>query len=343
VAGQVPNPTLSVSQTGAAPRGHLIVEQPLSWMLSRAPARGAAQSAIVRSSMDSTLQLARLGGEVSRAFYALLGREARYQLMVDQQGVADSAAEIARRRYQAGDVALFELEQVQLEAQVQRQLLSAEVDEVAVSRVQLGAAIGWPQGPAPRVVGDLAEGLTESGAAADSSELPLIAAARADSEMAALSLHVVERERIPFPVLQVGTEWDDPADPGRRFGVIGVSIPVPIWNWGGSQVAQARARADSAAAGVLEVQLDTRQALDAARIRLAGLATRARFARDSMVPAATRLRSRALAAYRAGETDVIPVLLAIRREREIQLAVIDALVAFQAAVASVNELLGRTP
>lgn len=343
VAGQVPNPSLSISQTGAAPRGHLIVEQPLSWMVSRSPARGAARSALARSTIDSTMQLARLGAEVTHAFYALLGREARYQLMVDQQDVADSATGIARRRYQAGDVALFELEQVQLEAQVQRQLLSAEADEVAVSRSELAAAIGWLEGTLPPVLGELEDGLNApDGAAADGEPLPL-AAARADSAFAALSLHLVERERIPFPALQVGTEWDDPSDPGRSFGVIGLSIPVPIWNWGGSQVAQARARADGAAAGVLEARLASRQSLEAARIRLAGLASRARFARDSMVPAATGLRTRALAAYRAGETGVIPVLEAIRREREVQLAEIDALVAFQDAVASLNELLGRTP
>ncbi|HKV74022.1 MAG TPA: TolC family protein [Gemmatimonadales bacterium] len=343
LAGQVPNPTASLSYTGAAPRGHFIVEQPLSWMLVNGPAKDAARAALSRSAVDSTLVLARLGADVSHAFYAVLGHEARYRLMLDQQQVADSVSGIARRRYRAGDIALLEVEQVELESRLQQQFVSAEADELAVARGELAAVIGWVGGSLPPTAGDLADGLDAGEVEPEAGTPPAVAGAQADSSLAALSVSVAERDRIPFPSLQVGTEWNDPADPGHAFGVVGISIPVPLWNWGGSQVAVARARAASAAASVTEARLDAQQAVNGARIRLTGQASRARFARDSLVPAAASLRQRALTAYRSGETGVIPVLEAIRREREVQLAEVDALVAFHEAAAALDELLGKTP
>jgi cobalt-zinc-cadmium efflux system outer membrane protein len=141
----------------------------------------------------------------------------------------------------------------------------------------------------------------------------------------------------------MGAEWDDPTDPGHSFAVLGLAIPVPLWNRGGAQVTAARARADQAAAQVVEARLEARRLIEGARIRLDGTAARAQFARDSLLPAAAALRTRALAAYRAGETGLVPVLDALRREREVQLTGIDALLAFQDAAAALDELLGRTP
>jgi outer membrane protein TolC len=118
---------------------------------------------------------------------------------------------------------------------------------------------------------------------------------------------------------------------------------VPLWDWGGGQIALAKARAEGASAQLLETRLASRRVIAEARIRLRGTAARALFARDSLVPAAARLRTRALAAYQAGETGLTPVLEAIRREREVQLGEIEALIAFQDAVASLQEILGETP
>jgi cobalt-zinc-cadmium efflux system outer membrane protein len=343
LAGQVPNPTLLLSATGAAPGAHGIVDQPLSWMLTRGADQGAARAALAGARADSTATLARLGAEVRRAFYGLLGRDARQRLLVDQQGVADSLARIARRRFDAGDISQFELEQVDLESHVQSQLLAAEQVEVDVARAELARVIGWPEARVPPLSGALDDGLVAEAEGAPAHELPLVLVAEADSLQGAAALGSVRRARIPFPSLEFGVEWNDPAAPGRTYGVLGVLIPVPLWNQGGSQVAEAEARADAASAAVIEARLVARQRLEEAQVRLSGTAARAVAARDSLVPAAARLRSRALAAYRAGETGLVPVLEAVRREREIQLAEVDALIAFQDAVAALHELRGEAP
>jgi len=171
----------------------------------------------------------------------------------------------------------------------------------------------------------------------------MVLVARADSAQWAFSLQAARQARIPIPSLEVGVEWNDSTQPGQAFAVLGVIIPVPLWNQGGAQVAEAQARAEASAAAVIEARLAARQQLEVAQVRLSGTAARAIVARDSLVPAAARLRGRALAAYRAGETGLVPVLEAVRRERDIQLAEVDALVSFQDAVAALHELLGEAP
>ena len=343
LAGQVPNPQLLLSYTGAAPSGHAILDQPLSWLVTRGSEKDAARAALEGAQADSTATIAQLGAEVHRAFYGLLARDARRRLLEEQQAVADSLVRIASRRYQAGDISQFELEQVELESRLQGQLLAAEEVEVDVARGQLARVIGWPDPRVPPLAGALDDGLASATGPDSGREIPMVLVARADSSQWASSLQSARQARIPMPSLQIGIEWNDSTEPGQTFAVLGVFIPVPIWNQGGAQVAEAQARAEASAAAVIEARLTARQRLEEARVRLAGTAARAVAARDSLVPAAARLRGRALAAYRAGETGLVPVLEAVRRERDIQLSEVDALVAFQDAVAALHELLGEAP
>jgi outer membrane protein TolC len=91
-----------------------------------------------------------------------------------------------------------------------------------------------------------------------------------------------------------------------------------------------------------EVRLEAIRVIAEARARLEESTQRARFARDSLLPAAHALRERALAAYRAGETGVLAVLDALRSEREVGQAAVEDLLAYQAALAVWYALFGRT-
>ncbi|MGH7591006.1 MAG: hypothetical protein ACREL2_06170, partial [Gemmatimonadales bacterium] len=104
--------------------------------------------------------------------------------------------------------------------------------------------------------------------------------------------------------------------------------------------AKARARQDAAAAG--EARLEVAMALQERTVRLQEAAGRAQFDRDSLYPAARRLRERAITAYRAGATSVLPVFDAMRGERDAALTLVRDLVAYQDALAQWNALLGRT-
>ena len=342
LAGQVPNPLVSFEHTGDTPHQHLLFEQPLAWLATRGAERGAAAAIVRRARADSALVLAELGREVRVAFFGALGAAESLRLVEEQVGLSDSLARIARRRLDAGDISRLEYDQAAQEARRGRQLLSAARERARSADAALVRAIGWTGAAPPALRGALDQELErDPGAALAADSVPAVRGAVADSIAAQLGLRSIRRGRLPIPSLTGGTEWDDPGGPSKALGVIGLAVPLPFWNVGGAQVAIASARATQAAAETREVRLEAGRAVAEARVRLAESAGRARFARDSLIPAARELRERAVTAYRAGETGVLPVLDALRGEREVVLAGVEDLLAFQVAVAEWRALLGR--
>ncbi|HSR90768.1 MAG TPA: TolC family protein, partial [Gemmatimonadales bacterium] len=149
-----------------------------------------------------------------------------------------------------------------------------------------------------------------------------------------------KRAWIPMPSVIAGAEWSDPSSPGETLGLIGLSLPLPLWNQGGGNSAAAHSEVDVAAAGAREARLAAKASLVSAEARLAEAADRARLSRDSLFPAAGRLRQQATLAYQAGETGILPVIEALRSEREITASTLDELLSFQEAVAEWNRLAG---
>jgi outer membrane protein TolC len=108
-------------------------------------------------------------------------------------------------------------------------------------------------------------------------------------------------------------------------------------------VEQARGAAVEQAALAAEVRLTARAQLEMARARVEESTRRARFARDSLLPEARRVRSGTVRLYEAGRTSVVPVLDALRAERDVARATVAELLAFQDARADLRAVLGRWP
>ena len=344
VAGQIPNPTVSYSRTEDLPRQHLLVDQSFEWLLARGSERAAAFADLAAAQADSAAIAGDLDQAVRVAFFRTLAARDRADLAEGAVQAADSLVFIAGARYRAGDISEFERDQVALDAGRARQDLSLARETEAVARVALARAVAWPDAAPPVPAGVLDLGLDVRRLDEPvAEEQPEVRRARADSLAAGARARAAHLRGIPLPTLQAGADWDDPGLPGRTLSVIGVAIPLPIWNRNGSQVAQRRAEAELAAARAREARLAAMERIGTARARLEEASVRARFARDSLAPAAHRLREKALLAYRAGETGVVPVLDALRAERETASQTIDALVAWQEARAEWIRLRGDEP
>jgi cobalt-zinc-cadmium efflux system outer membrane protein len=339
VAGQLPNPGLFYSRTQDTPRQHVAFDQPLSWLLTRGVDRAVTEAGIRRAEVDSTALLSGVAQDVRRAFFGAIAAREAHRLAEGLQVVSDSLRRIARARFAAGDIARLELEQAEQDARRQAQALSMAREAEARAMAAFAQAIGaGPPAPAPE--GPLDADLDHP--LGDPLGLPLLVqAAEADSAAADAGRRSARRAAIPFPGLEVGADWDDPALPGRTLSVVGLSLPLPLWHRNGGERAVADARAEQASAALVEARLAAERQVTELRSRLLETALRARFARDSLVPAARVLRDRALAAYRVGETGVVPVLEALRSEREVAMAAVEDLVRFQDARADWLELFGR--
>jgi cobalt-zinc-cadmium efflux system outer membrane protein len=338
-AGAIPNPSVSYSYTDAVPTHHLVFDQPLDWLLRRGSDRASARAALDRALADSVLTMVLLGRDVRIAFWRARAGQLSLELVAQQAVQADSLAHIAIARFRAGDISLLEQEQAALEAGRARQSVSTTREAALVARADLARAIGAEALPPP--AGSLDAGLDQlPDSAMEPLASPTVRGALADSAAAAASARSAARARVPVPALTGGAEWGDPGQPGT-LALVGVSIPLPLWQRGGATVAGARARAAGAAAATREARLDLVRDMREARIRLEETAARARVARDSLMPAAATLRARALRAYQSGETGIVPVLEAFRSERDLVLGGLQDELAFQEALAQWYALAGQ--
>lgn len=340
-AGAVTNPIISYSHSGAVPQEHFLMDQPLDFLLRRGPERSAARARITGAQADSSLTMAQLGREVRGAFYQALAATTAERLIAAQARQADSVALIAAARLRAGDASLLEQEQAAQEAARARQTLSSAREAAGVANAAFGRAIAWDGQEPPHAAGALDAGLADRPPPLPLPDsLPSVRIAVAESASASALARSASVSRIPLPSVQGGAEWNDATQPGT-LAVLGFALPLPLWQSGGGPAAEARARARRAAALASEARLEGARAIHEANTRLAESGQRARFARDSLLPQAGVLRARAIRAYQAGETGILPVLDALRSEREVALAAVQDQLAYQAALADWYALLGR--
>jgi outer membrane protein, heavy metal efflux system len=342
-AGSMPNPTASYSYTESVPKDHAVIEQPLDFLLRRSSDRSAARAGIASALADSALLSYDVEREARSAFYSVLATRRRLGLAQDEAAIADTLATLATRRLAEGEISRLNATQAALEAARARQLVSTSREEHAAALAVLARALALPADSLSPASGALDTGISQAvPPPLPIDSLPSVSQARADSLAAHARLTAAQRARIPFPALQAGIEWNDPTVPDRRaFAVFGLSLPLPLWHSGGSVSAAARADAVAAAGRLQETRAEARRQIATTLVRVQESALRALVARDSIMPLAVRQRELALVAFRAGETGIVPVLDALRAERQVARDLVDDLLTYQEAYADWLALLGE--
>jgi len=343
----VPNPSAQLESDNLAPTSKLTVTQSFAWLPRRRADLAAGRAIVERARADSTLSIAAVGRDVRRTFFGALAADRQLALAAEQTALADSLVRLATRRAAAGDISGLERDQVALEASRSRLTAAQAREGAALARRELARAIAWETLLSPRPAGRLDESLDDSAAiAADEGSpvdsLPAVIGAVADSAGAAARLRAARVARIPIPGLVTGREWGGSGD-GARNLILGVALPLPLWSQGGEAVQQARGAAAEQAALAGETRLSARARLGAVLVRLQESRGRARFARDTLLPEARRVRGGAVRLYEEGQTSVVPVLDALRSERDVTRAAVVELLAFQEARADLDAVLGRQP
>ena len=344
-ARALPNPTGAYTWNTDTPRQTATVQQPLDWLFRRGPSLGAAHAEVDRAEAERAQTARALELEVRHAYYAALAATEVRRLVEAQAAVADSLVGIAERRLASGDIPEAERDRLRLERIQALQALSRARADEAAALAALAAAVAWPGGAAlPPLSGTLQDGLDLTPPVAPSiDDLPAVRGAIADSTAAAARLRVAQWGRLPLPDLELGRQWDDPGAPVRDLWVVGVSMPIPLFNRGGAAVSAERARATASTADLAEVRLAARRDVATAHAALVESRTRARLAVDSLLPGAARLRERAARAYALGETGVLPLLDALRTEREIVSGAVADLQSYQDATAMWLSLTETSP
>lgn len=331
-----PNPSLAATYTKDLPHYHYIADLALDLPWLRAARIGAAASARDAARYGFAFERAAIAFEADTAYTGALAAQARARLSRRNASDADSLLRIARLRRELGDaseldVRLAEVNAGQLENIAADDSLSAIEGVLAVQ-----LAMGLPaDAPSVALVDSLEPPASASDSAPGAGEALRVAAAAATLRSEDRNLAFAHRSVLATPSLQLGVEQGDPTGPGGALPTIGLSLPFPLFNWNGGEVARARAARDRAQATLDLARRES--AADQARARRAVAAAQARLERDRrLLAGADRVAALALRAYAEGAVPLANVLEAQRNAREALGRYIDDVAAANDTVAALR-------
>ena len=329
-----PNPSLAATYTKDVPNYHFIADVPLDLPWLRSSRIGAATAAQDATRFGFAFEQAAITFALDTTYTGALAAAAHARLSHRTATDADTLLALARLRREVGDVAELDVQLAEVNAGQLANIAAgdsaAAVD--AVLAVQL--AMGQQAESVAIVLVDSLEPSVDSVGMPSSDPLP-VAAARANLRAGEEALTLADRRLFPAPSLQIGVEGGDPAGPTGSLPTIGLSLPIPLFNWNGGEKAQAEASRDRAQAVLDLVQRESRAELS--RARRSVTLTRARVERDRrLLASAERVAAMSLQAYAEGAIALPNVLEAQRNAREAFARYIDDLAAANNAVAALQ-------
>lgn len=329
-----PNPLLSATYTKDVPHYHVIADLPLDLPWIRSPRIGAAAAARDAARYSFAFERAVIRFDVDTTYTRALAALARARLSRRNASDGDSLLTMAQLRREVGDVSELD---VRLAAVNAGQLENAAADD-SLAAVEAQLAVQLAMGlPAQQVTITLADSLApppDTLSVAAGEPLP-VAAAVASLRSSERALSLAHRSVFAAPSIQLGVENGDPTGPGGALPTIGVSLPLPLFNWNGGEVAQAAAARQRAQVNLDLVRRETGAELARA---LRGFAVaQARLARDRrLLESADRVAAMSLQAYAEGAVALPSVLEAQRNAREALGRYIDDVAAANNAAAAVR-------
>jgi len=344
-----PNPSVSGSYSKSTPQGHVVFDVPLESPRLRGARIGAATASIRAARLTFLSERAAAVVEVDTTYTQALASQARFRLSRQTAIESDSLRRFTVAQRDAGDASDLDVDLASITAGQQSNAASADSlafmsavltlqtlmglspDTLLISLVDSLRLVPLDTVPTLPTGGDaqrttplvLAIPSAIDAAAAPlpsptaTALMPRIAAAEANVQAAELSVLRERRSVFQWPALSFGVEFHDPT--GSETGLlplVGLALPLPLFNRNRGPIAEAEAERDRAHAELASVRLEVKQRL------IEGLrereALRVQIRRDiELVVRAQRVATRSLTAYREGASTLPAVLEARRSAREV--------------------------
>jgi len=345
-AGSLPNPTLEYLREGqqAGTRTTTVqINQPIELGGKRRARIALAEGAATLAGSELAALRQQIRADVIAAYYAVLVARERQALAQASIELARQGVEIAAKRVAAGKISPIDETKARLAAVDAATELNAADAELAVARTEFGALVGRPPEAVVLVPGD-AERLpdlkplatmTARAQAADAAPVR-----RARSELAArqAQLGVERAARIPDVTLSVGAQRED--EVGRRQAVIGLSVPLPLFDRNQGNLTAALRRTDKARDELAAAETSAAAALTAAHARYAQARSEAALLRQDVIPHAQSAYELTLRGFEYGKFAFLDVLDARRTWLQAQARRWSATLAAWRAYADIERLAG---
>ena len=352
------NPTAVLSRTGSVPTSHAEVEIPLEWPWLRSARVGAAQASLGSARLRVAFERAAARYDAEAAYVTALAATERARLSRRTTTDADSLLRLARLRRDAGDASDLDVELATVSAgqlaaasdgdslgaiaallELQR-VMGLGFDTVAIT---LADSLAAPLSPVSLPLAPSSSPLNpEPSPLVPSPSPPLqVAAAEASLQAGERALALARRGAFAAPSFTLGAEGGDPSGTENGpLGIIGISIPLPLFNWNGAAIQAATASRDRARVEADVARRESDAAIAAARRELA--AALRRVDRDrALVASADRVAAMSLVAYGAGAAALPSVLEAQRTARQALADYVNDLAAANVAEAALRLVTAR--
>jgi cobalt-zinc-cadmium efflux system outer membrane protein len=327
VAGVLPNPSLDYlgyKRVGSGEQYNTQHQIGLGLPLWLAGQRGARVRAAERNvevaRAEASVDQRELEASALRAFVALLAAQERVHVIERAQADIAEVAHIVHERVSAGAQSEYDAARVDLEtAQLATSHAGAIADAEAAS-ASFAQLLGEPTWR-PRATGTLSPLAVDADFNAlwkrAEHSLPELTAAERKSAAASSEIDVARAERWPVPTLSLGTLLTTDARSTSLYG--GISLPLPIFDFGGAAI-------DRGNAALAAANAERNASIAATRANLAGAISALTARRATLAgyehDVATRLpqlRGMAEAAYKSGQATVLELLDSMRSSIEVSL------------------------
>ncbi|WP_334186807.1 TolC family protein [Noviherbaspirillum sp.] len=344
-ADVLPNPSVEVGiedRRRETRESTLQLSQPIELGGKRSARTRAAERGRDAASADLNARRADVRANVIAAFFDVLANQERLRLAQESAELAQRATTVATRRVAAGKVSPVEETKARVaESSVRLELLQAR-SELVSARKRLSALWG---NPSPQF--ERAEGQIETlPALPELASLPQRLASapglvRARHEVdRRQSLAQVERSRrIPDMTVSVGVKRSE--ELGRNQALVGLSVPLPLFDSNRGNVLESLRRVDKARdeLSATEIRLDSE--LAQAYEKLSVFRQEAQSLQKEIVPGAQSAYDAATKGFEFGKFGFLDVLDAQRTLLQAKSQYLRALSEAHRAAADIDRILGE--
>ncbi len=351
VAGLRPNPTFegqAENVVGTGPYKGLSGSEttvgfslPIETGGKRSARVAVADTRVGRAKLGAFVALADLELQVAETYVEALGAERRLLVAQQQAAIATEGLRVARDRVTVGAASPIDQQRadvisINANVAVERAERSLDVARQNLSRL-IGSAVN---GPLDTAWFDRVAGFGPTIAPSSDGTLALAIAA-ADLATAEAQIHLARANRVPDITLSAGARRLQASR--DTAAVVGVSIPIPLFNNGRAAIGQATAERDQLMAQLRLARLDADRAIASAVADVANAAATARAANGPALAAAQEAARIARLGYGQGKFNQIELLDAERTLSETRATATDALIAFHTATARLRRLTSAAP
>lgn len=345
-AAALPNPEMSFLAEGLQKEGRTTTVM-VNQLIELGGKRGARVAVAERDDAFAAAELAaarsKVRAEVLAAFFDVLAAQERMKLAAASSELAQRATGAASRRVAAGRISPVEETRARIAEANSKIELNQSGSELELARRQLAAT--WGGGvPAFGAVETAPAAVpvrpSDPELAAMLAQAPQLVLARIAVDRQQARTDLERRRQVPDLTLSLGTKRDEQF--GQRQTVVGVSLPLPLFDRNQGNMASALRRTDKARDEL--AQIENRLALDVAQasLRLDASEAQLNIIRSDILPAAQSAYDAAVKGFELGKFSFLDVLDAQRTLFQARTQYVRSLAELHRAGADIERLLGRS-